>query len=75
MSYNDPYVPKLALNGHTLHSQELEEDLLKGTDCVVIVTDHSSYDYNWIVKNSRLVVDTRNATRGIKEGREKITKI
>jgi len=75
VSYNDPYVPKLALNGHTLHSQELEEDLLKGTDCVVIVTDHSSYDYNWIVKNSRLVVDTRNATRGIKEGREKITKI
>lgn len=73
--YNDPYVPKLALNGYTLQSQELDEELLEGTDCVVIVTDHSSYDYNWIVEHSRLVVDTRNATRGIEEGKEKVTKI
>jgi len=73
--YNDPYVPKLALNGYSLQSQELDEELLQGTDCVVIVTDHSSYDYNWIVKHSRLVVDTRNATRGIEEGKEKVTKI
>lgn len=75
VNYNDPYVPKLALNGHTLSSQELKEDLLRKADCVVIVTDHSSYDYNWIVKNSRLIVDTRNATREVEEGKEKTTKI
>lgn len=75
VNYNDPYVPKLALNGHTVSSQELKEDLLRKADCVVIVTDHSSYDYNWIVKNSQLVVDTRNATRGVEEGKEKTTKI
>ena len=75
VNYNDPYVPKLALNGHTLSSQELKEDLLRKADCVVIVTDHSSYDYNWIVKNSQLIVDTRNATREVEEGKEKTTKI
>ncbi len=73
VSYNDPYVPTLPLNGHSLQSEELEEDLLHQSDCVVIVTDHSSYNYEWIVKHSRLVVDTRNATRGIRE--EKVTKI
>jgi UDP-N-acetyl-D-glucosamine dehydrogenase len=41
-------------------------------DAVVIVTDHSAYDYPEIVKHARLVVDTRNATRGIDEGRDKI---
>jgi UDP-N-acetyl-D-glucosamine dehydrogenase len=41
-------------------------DNLASYDCVLIVTDHSDYDYNRIVKESKLVVDTRNATRGIK---------
>jgi UDP-N-acetyl-D-glucosamine dehydrogenase len=39
---------------------------LKDYDCVLISTDHAAYDYQWIVKNSQLVVDTRNATAGIK---------
>ena len=39
---------------------------LKDYDCVLIATDHAAYDYKWIVKNSQLVVDTRNATAGIK---------
>ena len=39
---------------------------LKKYDCVLIATDHSAYDYRWIVANSKLVVDTRNATSGIK---------
>jgi UDP-N-acetyl-D-mannosaminuronate dehydrogenase len=41
---------------------------------VLIVTDHSAYDYDWIVANSPLVVDTRNATRKVTAGREKIVK-
>jgi UDP-N-acetyl-D-glucosamine dehydrogenase len=40
----------------------------------VIVTDHSSYDYDWIVKQADLVVDTRNATRNVKTQRHKIVK-
>lgn len=64
VSYNDPHVPgplpKLGLS-----SVELKDATLKGADCVVIVTDHGSYDWDRIVKNSKLVVDTRNATRGV----------
>ncbi len=43
-------------------------------DCVLIATDHSAYDFDFIVKHARLVVDTRNATKKVREGREKIRK-
>ncbi len=68
VDYNDPHVPVAVSprKGFTMRSTPINERKLKGYDCVLIATDHSSYDYRWIVKNSRLVVDTRNATRGIK---------
>ena len=47
---------------------------LKTYDCVLIATDHSAYDYDSIVRNARLVVDTRNATVNVKTGRHKIVK-
>jgi UDP-N-acetyl-D-glucosamine dehydrogenase len=47
---------------------------LKAADAVVIVTDHSAYDYASIVRHARLVVDTRNACTGVKQGREKIVR-
>ncbi|MCC6502902.1 MAG: nucleotide sugar dehydrogenase [Deltaproteobacteria bacterium] len=64
--YNDPHVP-LAIS-HRKHFRMRSTPLknLKSYDCVLISTDHSAYDYKWIVKNSQLVVDTRNATAGIK---------
>jgi UDP-N-acetyl-D-glucosamine dehydrogenase len=77
VSYNDPYIPKFPhLRQHkiTLKSQELTAELLKRQDAVVIATDHSIYDYQWIVKNSALVVDSRNATAKVTAGREKIVK-
>ena len=43
-------------------------------DCVLIATDHSAYDYDFIVRHAQLVVDTRNATRGVTAGREKVLK-
>ena len=46
-------------------SRDLSADYLGSRDCVLIATDHSSYDWPWIVASSRLVVDTRNATRGL----------
>jgi UDP-N-acetyl-D-glucosamine dehydrogenase len=55
-------------------SKRLSPTMLKSYDCVLIATDHSAYDYNLIVANSKLVVDTRNATAGVKSGRSKIVK-
>ncbi len=76
VKYNDPYVPELFLNGRTRKSAELTEKLLHDVDCVVITTDHSDYDYNWIVKNSKLVVDTKNATKNISDAlKSKVVKL
>lgn len=72
VSYNDPYVPVATSHKKgfgRMRSVELTEKALKAADCVLIVTDHSCYDYKWIVKNSALVVDTRNSTAGIRGGR------
>ena len=49
-------------------------EFLAAQDCVLIATDHSAYDYDFIVKHAKLVVDTRNATKKVREGREKIRK-
>jgi UDP-N-acetyl-D-glucosamine dehydrogenase len=65
VGYHDPYVPSLSLDGQTLRSEELLSGV-KAADIVVVVTDHSAFDYGEIVSNARLVLDTRNATRGIK---------
>ena len=75
--YHDPVVPQTR-KGRThdlgMKSSPLTAALLKTMDAVVIVTDHSTYDFDWIVKNSKLVVDTRNATKNVKIGRHKIVK-
>jgi UDP-N-acetyl-D-glucosamine dehydrogenase len=57
-----------------LSSTSLTEDLLQSMDTVVIITDHSSYDYGWIVKNAKLIIDTRNATGAITTAKHKIIK-
>ncbi|MBU2052456.1 UDP-N-acetyl-D-glucosamine dehydrogenase, partial [Patescibacteria group bacterium] len=63
--YNDPYVPRLS---NRMVSEELDDELLGSVDCVVIATDHSCYDWQWIVDKANLVFDTRGATRGIVKG-------
>jgi len=55
-----------------LDSAPLDDRTLSAADCVLIATDHGAYDYPAIVAASRLVVDTRNATRRVTTGREKI---
>lgn len=75
VSYNDPHVPALSRSRHydyRMRSKKLTAKLLREQDCVIIVTDHTAYDYQWIVDNSRLVVDTRNATAGVRRGRSRI---
>jgi len=76
LDYNDPYFPALHKMRHydfsNMKSVELSPERLASYDCVLIATDHTSYDYDAIVRNSKLVVDTRNATRHVKQGREKV---
>jgi UDP-N-acetyl-D-glucosamine dehydrogenase len=55
-------------------SQELTPEFLSAQDCVLIATDHSTYDYSSIVEQASLIVDTRNATRAVTIGRHKIVK-
>jgi len=66
--YHDPYVPVLDEDGIHRSSVELTDEELAGADCVVITTDHSGVDYERVVRLAKLVVDTRNATRGIEGG-------
>jgi UDP-N-acetyl-D-glucosamine dehydrogenase len=72
VAYHDPYVPALAVADLSLNSIELDEDALNQADCVVITTAHRSFDWNWIVENSHLVVDTRNATRHVEAHSDRI---
>ncbi|MFZ1082919.1 MAG: nucleotide sugar dehydrogenase [Candidatus Kryptoniota bacterium] len=72
ISYHDPYVPEVNVDGKKFKSTELTAKLLKSADCVVITTDHSSYDYDFIVSKSKRIIDARNATKNIKKGKEKV---
>jgi UDP-N-acetyl-D-glucosamine dehydrogenase len=78
VGYNDPHIPSLPRMRHWPHlamdSTPLAPESLAAQDCVLIATDHTAYDYDWVVSHSRLVVDTRNATRRVAAGREKIVK-
>ncbi len=66
VSYNDPYFPFIGKGRkYELQMKCVPVEDVDKYDCVLIVTDHSDYDYRWIVQNASLVVDTRNATRGI----------
>ena len=77
LTYSDPYIPVLPKMRHyrdlpVLRSQTLTAEYLGAQDCVLIATDHSSFDYHFIVEHSTMVLDTRNATRNVSRGREKI---
>jgi UDP-N-acetyl-D-glucosamine dehydrogenase len=70
VSYNDPYFPEVGRGRkYDLQMKCAPLENLGQYDCVLIVTDHSDYDYARIVRESTLVVDTRNATRGIQSGK------
>src|SRR6201987_1651555 len=76
LDYNDPYFAALHKMRHydfsNMRSVALSPERLASYDCVLIATDHSSYDYDAIARDAKLVVDTRNATRRVKQNREKI---
>jgi len=78
VTYNDPHIPKLPEMRHhdvpDMSSTELTSDFLAAQDCVLIATAHSAYDYDFIVKHSQMVLDTRNATKEVTVDRGKIFK-
>ena len=55
-------------------SVELTSEFLAEQDCVLIATDHSAYDANFIVEHAKFVLDTRNVTKNVTQGREKVRK-
>ena len=75
VSYHDPFVPHLVHKGFTRDSIDLDDAALSEADCVVIVTDHSSYDLSRVVAHAQLNVDTPNALRGVPAGRARIVKL
>ncbi|KPL01324.1 MAG: UDP-N-acetyl-D-glucosamine dehydrogenase [candidate division Zixibacteria bacterium SM23_73_3] len=75
VKYNDPHVFSIRMDDSVMKSVRLTKKILLGSDCVVVLADHSAYDYEFIVRNAQLVMDTRNATKYVKKNREKIVKL
>ncbi len=63
VTYNDPYVPVLNFDDVEMQSSPLNENALTKSDCVVVVTDHSQYEWQVVLANAKLIVDTRNALK------------
>ncbi|MEM7785221.1 MAG: nucleotide sugar dehydrogenase, partial [Planctomycetota bacterium] len=78
LSYVDPHIPVLPKMRHfnvpDLKSEEATPEYISSLDCVLIATDHTAFQWDEIVKHASLVIDTRNATKNVTDGREKIFK-
>lgn len=79
IAYHDPYVPRMKKTRdyqmlEELESVDLTPEAIRTFDAILISTAHTSVDYNELVRHAQLVIDTRNATKDVKEGREKIRK-
>ena len=78
VQYNDPHIPELPDMRHYPHlrmaSQELTADYLRSQDCLIIVTDHSAYDWTWIAQHAELIVDTRNAAKNVHQAHATIVR-
>ena len=69
------HVQEFEVEGHGYKGIELTDEALADADLVVILTDHSDVDYARAARHATRIFDTRNATRGVVEGRERITKL
>ncbi|MDP8263322.1 MAG: nucleotide sugar dehydrogenase [Candidatus Ancaeobacter aquaticus] len=74
ITYHDPYVPQLKIDETAMKSVKLSKKVLQKTDCVIIITNHSTFDYKFIVDNSKLIYDTRDVLKKYKN-RKNITKL
>jgi UDP-N-acetyl-D-glucosamine dehydrogenase len=67
IQYSDPFVPNLWVKGRDFTAQPLTEETLRNADLVIITTDHSQYDYDFIVRHANVIIDTRNATKHVSD--------
>jgi UDP-N-acetyl-D-glucosamine dehydrogenase len=72
VSYADPFTPQITVNGLKLSSVEATPEVLAAADCVLILTNHTSFDAAVIADRAKLVVDTRNALKAHRHGRTSI---
>ena len=72
VEYHDPFVPKFREEGHEVSGVPLTAEALSRADAVVIVTDHSTVDYQFVVDHAQLVIDTRNTTAGTQPSKARI---
>ena len=72
IEYIDPYIPKIEVHGKQLQAVPYSKEAIAAADAVLITTDHTAFNYEEIVANASLIIDTRNATKDVVEGREKI---
>jgi UDP-N-acetyl-D-glucosamine dehydrogenase len=75
VAYHDPHIPVVVEDGHELRSVALTRKEVENADAVVIVTDHRAVDYQVLVDQASLIVDTRNATRTCTPGRARIVSL
>jgi UDP-N-acetyl-D-glucosamine dehydrogenase len=77
LSYSDPHVPvtpPMRRHEFNLESQQLTLEFIAAQDCVVIVTDHTAFDYSFLGAHARLIVDTRNAMHGVAKPKARVVK-
>ena len=73
--YHDPFIPQFSEETMSFSSSELNTVFLESMDCTVLVTDHSVFDYQWLVDTSKIFVDTRNVTKNISDPRNVVVKL
>ncbi|HKU67072.1 MAG TPA: nucleotide sugar dehydrogenase [Candidatus Baltobacteraceae bacterium] len=67
IDYHDPYVAKFVEHGTQWHSIPLSKERIERADCVLVLTDHTNVDYERVCASAKLVVDTRNATKNVRD--------
>ena len=75
VSYADPFVPTLTVNGRACRSVVLDDKGLRASDCAVIIANHDSFDYHQIGEHAKLIVDTRNAMVSVEKPKGKVVKL
>jgi UDP-N-acetyl-D-glucosamine dehydrogenase len=75
VSYHDPHVPEVSVEGWSGKSVDLTDEAVAAADLVIILTNHAAVDYDRVVARAQRVYDTRNATRRVTQGREKVRKL
>ncbi len=73
--YNDPFIPQFSEEEITQNSVDVSEELLEAMDCAVLITNHSCYDYQWIVDHCKILVDTRNVTKDLTDSNKVVVKL